>query len=483
MGEAKELPPMLDLEHAGPQLSDNSRRLLTITILLSAFSAAMAAVIMNIGLPAIIEALGARQATAHWLITGFTASGTLSMLLAPWSARRFGIRRTFLLALMIFVLASMACAASMSLQLLIVSRIVQGMASGLITTLAIVALSEAYPVSQRGRAMATFGMGVVLAPMLGPALGGVLMAAWGWRSLMVVPLPFCLIALWLGVNVLPVHSTQGIAKRFDGWGLALLTATLVLLLGGVTQLQLSGWPTGWSLAWGISVLLSCAGLVLHELRCPYPLVDLRHFRVRSFAAAGCVAFVYGLGVWGSAYILPLYLQIVAGYSPLQAGLILLPGGVLMMLMIPIAGRMADARAPHGVVTAGLICFAGALMLLAVTQGVGGLAGTLLLTLLISLGRGVGLGIMIPALDATASRVLTLEAMAEGLALMSFLRQLGGALSPSFLALVLEARITLHADMGLSVSTAIATGYQDTLLVLGALFIGAALPAWRMRIIQ
>lgn len=457
------------------------RGLLTFTVLLSAFSAAMSAVIMNIGLPAIIDALGARQATAHWLITGFTAAGTLSMLLAPWSARRFGVRRTFMTTLLVFILGCAACGLSTSLAVLIASRIVQGMASGLITTLGVVALSAAYPEQQRGRAMAVFGMGVVLAPMLGPAVGGLLMQVWGWRALMWMPLPCCLVALWSARIALPAEAEQtGAAPPFDWGGFLRLTATLCLLLGGMTQLQLNGWPLAWTLAWGVALLALGVSLVRQEVRCRLPLVDLRHFRVLPFAAAGCVSFVYGFGVWGSAYVLPMFLQVVGARSPLETGLMLLPGGLVMLLMIPVAGRMADARAPQWVVAGGLLCFAASFMTLALAADVGKAASTLLIVALITFGRGLGLGMVIPALDATASRTLPPAAMAEGLALMNFLRQLGGALSPGLLALVLEARVTVREQPGVSHEWARALGYQDTLMVLGVLFVIAAVPAWKMR---
>ncbi|WP_311970343.1 DHA2 family efflux MFS transporter permease subunit [Pseudomonas baltica] len=462
------------------QDSPSGRGLLTFTVLLSAFCAAMSAVIMNIGLPAIIDALGARQATAHWLITGFTSSGTLSMLLASWSARRFGLRRTFMSTLVVFILGCAACGLSTSLAVLIASRIVQGMASGLITTLGVVALSAAYPEQQRGRAMAVFGMGVVLAPMLGPAVGGLLMQVWGWRGLMWMPLPFCLVALWSARIALPAYDRQTVASApFDWGGFVRLTGTLCLLLGGMTQLQLNGWPPAWTLAWGSALLALGISLVRQELRCGMPLVDLRHFRVLPFAAAGCVSFVYGFGVWGSAYVLPMFLQVVGARSPLETGLILLPGGLVMLLMIPVAGRMADAPAPQWVVAGGLLCFAVAFTGLALVADVG-TASTLLIAALITFGRGLGLGMVIPALDATASRTLPLAALAEGLALMNFLRQLGGALSPGLLALVLEARVTVREQPGVSHEWARALGYQDTLMVLGVLFVIAAVPAWKMR---
>lgn len=480
MVEAEETLPAAELREQG-EASQNGRALLTFTVLLSAFSAAMSAVIMNIGLPAIIDALGARQATAHWLITGFTASGTLSMLLAPWCAQRFGVRRTFMTTLLVFILGCAACGLSTSLAVLIASRIVQGMASGLITTLSIIALSGAYPRQQRGRAMAVFGMGVVLAPMLGPAIGGLLMQVWGWRALMWMPLPFCLVALWSACTALPIRTSSfAAAVPFDWSGFCRLSATLCLLLGGMTQLQLNAWPLGWTLSWGCGVLILGATFIRQEVGCRFPLVDLGHFRVLPFAAAGCVSFVYGFGVWGSAYVLPLFLQVVGARTPLETGLILLPGGVVMLLMIPVAGRMADARAPQCVVASGLLCFALSFLALAMTQDVGRAVSTGLLLILITFGRGLGLGMIIPALDATASRTLPLSALAECLALMNFLRQLGGALSPGVLALVLEARVAAHAQPGVAHEWARAAGYQDTLMVLGVLFVIAAVPAWKMR---
>ncbi len=455
-------------------------------LLLGAFSTAVAAVIVNIALPGISEQLAIRQASAHWLVTGFTAPGTLTMLLAPWFARTAGVRKTFLAANLLFLLASLLCGFGGSFPVLVAGRILQGMASGLILTLTLVAIADAYPVVQRGRAMANFGLGIVLAPMLGPPLGGLLMEAFGWRSVMFAPLPFCAVSLLLAFRMLPAHVALPERQRFDWPGFALLSALLVSLLGGVTWLQLAGWPAEPSLALGVLVAALAAALLRWEWRCTAPIVDLRLFRFRAFSASACVGFTYGLAVWGSGYMLPLFLQAVCGFTPLEIGLVMLPAGVILLLMIPLAGRMADTRSPQRTVAVGLVCFAGSFLLLSVAGDSSGAAGFAVIALLITMGRGFGLGIMIPALDATASRAVPPGIVPEALAMMNFLRQLGGALSPTLMALLLESRILVHSG-GEPVSTAalvtpaVHAGFHDTLVALGALFLLAVLPAWRMRV--
>lgn len=462
------------------KLAAAQRFRLTCAVLLAAFSAALAAVIMSIGLPVIVDSFGTRQAVAHWLVTGYTCAGTLSMLLTPWFTRRFGVRSVFIWTLSMFSLASIFCAVSPSLWLLIGSRIVQGMASGLMTTLALIVMAQAYPLEQRGRAMAAFGIGVVLAPMLGPAAGGAMMQFWGWKSLMLAPLPFSVFALVMGAQAIPRGKVSATVNPFDWWGFGYLFSLLVVLLGGISQLQMQKWPLVPTLVCAALTVFLTGLFFRHERRYAWPLIDLRLFKVKAFAAAGCVALVYGFGVWGSAYFLPLYLQMIGHHSPLQTGLILLPGGVVMMLMIPIAGRMADSKVPHQVVMLGLLCFAAGCIALAVVQSNTLTVGLVCVTTLVTLSRGVGLGIMIPALDATASRTLAVDAAAEGLAIMNFLRQLGGAMSPALVALVLEQRTEYHQTFSTELPALVA-GYRDTLALLGMIFLCAVAPAWKMRL--
>ena len=232
---------------------------------------------------------------------------------------------------------------------------------------------------------------------------------------------------------------------------------------GLSYLQQSHWPI-------IATIVICSllvalfwGFCYQQKRQAHPLLEISLFKFPTFTVAAIIAFIYGMGLWGSAFFLPLYLQNALHMSAWDTGMVMLPSGLLLCLILPVAGRMADNLAPKLVVSIGLLAFGCALTLL----GLGlGQIGFISLAALIALSRGLGLGMMIPSLDATATRALPSEALAEGVAIMNFLRQLGGAFSPIILILVLDWRTRVNG----AVTGGLIASYQETLFAIGVLFL-------------
>lgn len=453
---------------------------LTLTVMTGVLSTSFSAIFINIAIPDIMADFAVPQSQSHWLITAFVTMGTLTMLLSGWGANRFGVRNLFIINLVVFLAASLLGGFGQHILTLVTARVFQGAAMGFISVLALMGLYAAYPIEHRGRAGALFGLGMALAPTTGPTLSGIIIEIWGWRAIFFVPMAMALLSLFLSWRLLPRHEkTPTSSKPFDWLGFFLVVAFLITLFGGASWLQQRQWPPLLSIFTLLLLAVLLVWLVMIERRREHALLAVNLFRYPVFNASAWVALVYGVGLWGSGYLIALYLQDGVGLSAFVTGMVMLPSGLALCLLLPLGGRLIDTYPAHRVVTLGLVFSASAFL------GLGfGSASTPLIVFaaLITLSRGLGLGIMIPGLDATATRALPAALMNEGIATMNFLRQLGGAMSPTIIMLIYEWRLGVNnaASTETDLSAAMLS-YQQTATGLGLIFLLAIFPAMKMRL--
>lgn len=439
-----------------------------LTVMLGTVSAIMEATVVNVALPEIIRVFHVGHDQVQLLSTGFLAATTASMLLATWAMQRFGVRRTFMGALMLLVMFSVAATLTDRFELLALCRVGQGSIAGLIQPLAMVVIIDVFPPEERGRAMGAYGLGIVLSPAVGPVAGGLLVDHFGWRAVFLVTVPLCIAALALAPRyVVAGRPLAGARKRpFDAIGLLLVVAALCSLLGGLAALIRQPLAGAAFTALGIALAL---GFVVWERSTLHPLLDFRIFREAGFGAAVMVALAYGVGIYGSTYLAPIFAQIGAGFSAYEAGLMLVPGGIVLAVVLLRAGRLADRFPSNRVAMAGLACFAVSAILMGFSSRA---TGFWLLALWVAIGR-VGLGLIIPGLNAGALRLLPYGTEAAGSASINFFRQLGGALGVTLIALFLEGRERqLNAQHGLQ-------PMQEGFLLIAFVYCLALIPAWLM----
>ncbi|MEA5113876.1 MAG: DHA2 family efflux MFS transporter permease subunit [Geobacteraceae bacterium] len=415
----------------------------TFTVMLGTIVTTAASTMVNVALPDIMGAFGLGQDQVQWLSTGFLAAMTATMLLTAWALGRFGYRLTFLGALAVFITGTVAGAVSSNNNEIILARVLQGMASGLIQPVTMVVLSEVFPRQQRGRAMSIFTIGVVLAPALGPTLAGYLVDEYSWRYVFLAVVPVCVAAMAAASVFLPGRDTrqEAAARRFDGLGFLFLVLSLVCLLSAISNGQREGWSSDLILALFVSALTTAVAFVAWELTCQLPLLNLRVFANGRFTASCLVAFALGLGIYGSTYIVPMFVQLVQGYTPTRSGLLLMPAGFALAVVSPLGGRLADRLPPWKPVVAGLILFGLSNWLCA---GADVDSPFWSFAWWIVIGR-VGLGMITPSLNAGALRALPHEMLAQGSGTLNFVRQLGGAMGVNMLSVLIDRRTTFHGD--------------------------------------
>ena len=453
----------------------------TVTVILGTVAVVLNATVVNVAIPPIMADFGMSQMAAQWLATGFMAAMTATMLASARVMERFGQRRTFEVSLWVFLAACVLAAASPSGGVMIAARLLQGATAGMIQPLALVLIFDVFPDRERGKALGLYGMGVVLAPALGPAVGGVLIDWLSWRAVYLPGIPFGLAALWGARRYLVEHRSDA-PLAFDWLGLLLLAVGLAALLLGLSMLAGTG---GWALPGIVVGLALLAGFVWRAATAEAPLIQLQVFAYPRFALASLLAMAYGAGLYGSTYLVPLLMQGVQQFSATATGLAMMPAGLSLTVIFPLAGRLADRLPAHRLMLVGCAGFAFGMLGLAFSRPD---TGFLALVLWIAFGR-MALGIMMPALNIDGLRSLPAAHTQQGSGVINFARQLGGALGVNLLALLLESRIgarlegavDLHrvydrAGGGRDVISALTKGFSETFMVLGLVFVLAMIAA-------
>jgi len=424
------------------------RWFVTATVMLGAIGAMLTSTSVNVAIPDIMGAFGVGQDRAQWLSTGMLAGMTVGMLANAWLMATFGLRRTYIGALVIFIASLMVSAASPNLELLIFCRIVQGLVAGLLQPFAMYALFKVFPPHQRGLAMGFFGMSVILGPALGPTLGGVMIEHFNWRAVYTVAVPVSAIAILMGSLFLPEREEAQARERFDWPGFLLLVTALGCLLNGLSNGQREGWGSNYILILFAVAALSAAGFVLWELRAPRPLVNLKVLANAQFTGTAVVAALFGVGLFGSTYLVPLFVQTVQHLTPYEAGLMLMPAGLIMGVLMPASGWLCDHVPLRNLIIAGLLCFAVSAWWLSFVD-----ANLSFWTIAwcVVLSR-VGLSLLKPALNVAALVSLDASLIGQGAGMINFARQLGGAFGVNLLSVILDRRTFFHSDVLTSMQT-------------------------------
>ena len=449
-------------------------RWLLALLMLGSMAMVLASTSINVALPAIMADFAIGRPLAQWLSTGFLAAMTAGLLLAAWAQARVGARRTVQLGLGLFILSSLLALVSQAAWQLIALRIVQGACAGVIQPLAMVLIFRTFSEGGRGTALGLYGLGVMIAPTLGPSIGGYLIDQFGWVAVFWLPLPICLLAL-VGAQWLLPSQRETAPARLDMWAFGLLCLALFALLGALAEAQRFGWSDVRTLLPALVGLVAAWAFFQRSRRSGIPLLPLALWRYAAFRRASLVALVLGMGLYGSTYLIPLFLQTVAGYSAGRAGLLLLPTGIVLGLASFLGGWLSDRLSAALLLVAGLLVFAcSAAGLGWAGQG----ASFAVLCFWACVGR-LGLGLVLPALSTGSLDILSPDELARGAGAITFMRQLGGAFGVNLLTYFLEWR---HAAGGLS-GQAELWAFQQSFWLMAALFLLALIPAWGIRVTE
>jgi EmrB/QacA subfamily drug resistance transporter len=458
------------------------------TLMLGSMAAVMSSTIMNVAIPDMSHYFTIGQSRVQWVTSGFMVSMTVSMLTTPWLLARYGYQRVYGACMWLLVGGGIVGGLANDFTLVMLARVAEGLAAGVVQPIPAIIILRAFDSNEQGRASGLFGMGVVLAPAIGPSIGGVLVDVFGWRSIFFMVVPLALLALWLSRRFVPTTAPGGGAANVDSqgldWtGLALVSASTLMLLNGLVQLRGDNDFVALLLlalaavAMAVFVTWQRRLLKTRHARSRGPLMNLRVFGHRSFAMGAWVAFIYGTALFGSTYLLPVYMQMGLGLSPSYIGAALLPSGILLAVTIAVVGRLSDRYRPALLVSLGLAMLALSFALMPTVNPTSGLA---LLWAWVMLGR-FGLGFILPSLNLGSMRGMPKELIPQASSVIGFVRMLGGAAGVSMCAIVLEWRLSVAGVTlaGTGQPAASLQAFNETFWCLAAVTSLALLAAWRM----
>jgi EmrB/QacA subfamily drug resistance transporter len=425
-----------------------------IVVILGAIMSVLDTTIVNVALHDLSGDLHASLSSIQWVITGYLLSLAAVIPVTGWAVRRYSARRLYLIALVVFTAGSALCALATSSGELIAFRILQGIGGGMITPIGQMILVKAAGPRNLPKVMSFIGVPIVLAPVFGPTLGGLLLQTAGWQWIFLINAPVGALAFILALRLLP-HDEAGSSQagRLDVIGLALAGIGVAAVTYGLSESATAG-----SLVSSSVLIPVAAGLVLLSLfvlrsrRVSYPLLDLKLFGNPAFRAASIVTFCLGAALFGAMILMPLYFQTVRGEDAINTGLLLIPQGLGGGLGMFLSGRATERLgAGRTSLIGGLILAAATIPFVLVTAitpfSVIGVA-------MLVRGVGVGLAIM-PAMTAAFS-VLTREQVNDASPQLTVLQRVGGSLGTAIIAVVLQGHIE-HAHTG----AAVAAGFGHT----------------------
>ena len=398
--------------------------LIAVSVMFATFMEVLDTTVVNVSLPHIAGSLSATTEEATWALTSYLVANAIVLPMTGWLAGVFGRKRLLMVSVVGFTVASFLCGLAPTLWLLIVFRILQGATGGALQPLSQAVLLEAFPPHERGKAMGFWALGIVVAPILGPVLGGYLTDSYSWRWVFYINIPIGIASIVMTQLFIfdPPYLKQE-RRPVDYWGIGLL----VLGIGALQVVLDKGQQEDWFASLFVVTLsvisaLSLVALIVRELWAEHPIVDLHVFKERSYAVGVFLMSVVGFVLYGSMVLLPIMLQTLLGYPALEAGVAMAPRGLGSFLMMPATGLMVGRFDPRKLLTAGLL--------------VGG--GTLLWMSRLNLQagywdffwpqffQGVGLSLLFVPLTTVAMAAIPRERMGNATSLFNLMRNIGGS---------------------------------------------------------
>jgi DHA2 family multidrug resistance protein len=440
--------------------------LIATSVMFATFMEVLDTTVVNVSLPHIAGSLSSTIDEATWALTSYLVANAIILPMTGWLASRFGRKRLLMLSVVGFTATSFLCGLAPTLGWLILFRVLQGATGGALQPLSQAVLLEAFPPHARGKAMAFWGLGIVVAPILGPVLGGWLTDNYSWRWVFYVNIPVGVASIVMTKMFIfdPPYLRQE-SRRIDYWGIGMLAVGI-----GALQLVLD---KGQEADWFSSNLITALALVsavalvvflVRELMIDDPVVDLRVFKERSYAVGVFLMTVLGFGLYGSMVLLPIMLQTLLGYPPLQAGIAMAPRGLGSFCMMPITGIMMGRFDPRKLLTVGFLITGTTLLWLSRLNLNAGYWDIFWPQLL----QGTGMSLVFVPLTTVAMNAIPRERIGNAASLFNLMRNVGGSMGIAVTGTML-ARNTqaVTAILGANVTAYDATSRSTFLRIQGA----------------
>lgn len=426
--------------------------LVVVSVLLGTFTVILNNSMLNPTLPTFMAMFNVDAVTVSWILTIYMVATGMTMPLTGFLGDRFGKKRTYILGLTIFMLGSIGSALSQSLGMIIAFRAIQGMAGGLMMPIAMALIFHAFPRNERGLAVGIYGVAAMVAPAIGPTIGGAIIQFFTWPFLFLFNIPFALLGIIFSLKYLkPMERIDDL--KFDYIGFVLITlgiGGILYALGRGSTLELLLSPL--SLCLLIGGLLLIITFIFYERKADQPLLDLTIFKVRTYRISVLITATASIGLFSGIFLLPLLIQQVYHLSEVQTGLLFLPAALVSGIFMTIGGRILDKRGPKYVIPIGLFI----LGIFTLMLGFNKLTTSFWSILILNAIRSAGLGLSNMPATTAGMNAIPDEKVAQGSAMNNIIRQVTASFSIVFFSIYYEVRraqlFAIKHDWSLEMST-------------------------------
>ncbi|MGB6191276.1 MAG: DHA2 family efflux MFS transporter permease subunit [Terracidiphilus sp.] len=422
--------------------------LIGITVSMAAFLEVLDTSVANVALPYIAGDLGASYDDSTWVLTSYLAANAIVLPVSGWLAEVIGRKRYFILSLIVFTVSSLLCGFAPTLPLLLIFRAIQGIGGGGLQPMAQAILNDTFPPEQRGSAFALYGITAVLAPTIGPMLGGWITDNYSWRWIFFIKLPIALLALYMTYAL--VHDTSP-ARRVKNGGIRVDSIGIAFLTLGVASLQVvldKGQEDDWFgshfiLMLAIIAVVCLSALVIWEWYRKDPIIDVRMFKSFNFAAANLMMFMMGVMLFSTLVLIPEFLQTLLGYTAELAGLVLSASGFILLLMMPVVGRLTSKVQARFLIAAGWLCLAAGLIYSAYRID---LFISFDFAMWLRCAQVVGIGFLFVPITAAGYIGVPVEKGNSVSGIINFMRNIGSSIGTSIVTTMIARRSQYHQQV-------------------------------------
>ncbi len=411
-------------------------------VMIGTFMAVLDATIVDVSLAKIMATFGIGVDDVKWVATAYLLVMAIMLPTSGWIADHFGYKRTYMTALSLFTLGSFLCSLSWNESALILFRVIQGIGAGLLMPVGMAIVTREFPVERRGVALGFWAIAAAASVSFGPSIGGYLIDNFAWHSIFDVNVPVGLVGIFATLVIQREYKTST-SRSFDILGFLsvsiFLTSLLLALSDGNAEWNTGGWTSPFILT---CFAISIVGFVLFlsvELNVRHPLIDLSLLKNFNFAMSNLVLFIFGMGMFGSTFLLPLYLQNGLGYTAFQAGSLFLPIGLITAVMAPVAGALSDKLNPKIPAFCGITFLS---LSLFINRNLSLFSETSSIMMSLYL-RGFGMAFIFTPLSAMALADIPKQRMAQASGLFNVLRQIGGSFGVALMGTLLTMRTVYH----------------------------------------
>lgn len=424
-----------------------SRRvIITITAIFCALLEIVDTTIVNVALNDMKGNLGATLSEVSWVITAYAIGNVIVVPMTSWLSAQFGRRNYFAASIIIFTVCSFLCGNADGIWELVLFRFIQGLGGGALLVTSQTIITESYPPEKRGMAQAIYGLGVIIGPTLGPPLGGYIVDHYSWPYIFYINIPIGVIAALLTMEYVrsPKYAEKKSTREIDFLGIGLLA----LSVGSLQYVLEKGQEDDWFTDSTITVLAVTSALsffffIWRELTTPNPIVDLRVLKNGNLRVGTILSFILGFGLYGSTFIIPIYLQSILHWTPEQAGMLMVPAALTTAFMMPIIGQLLQKGAkPQLLVSIGMLVFFVYSMwgYFILTPDTGKEAFSWMLIV-----RGMGMGMLFIPITALSLSSLKGQQIGQGAAFTGMMRQLGGSFGIAVITTYMSRQNVVHRN--------------------------------------